>query len=69
MNHKLFYNFKTTILSAILFYFTSCSQQNIYLLPVDDVEGNTIKNNVVAHRGAWKKNKFPENSIASLREA
>lgn len=27
------------------------------------------KNPVVAHRGAFKKNNFPENSIASLREA
>ncbi|MFT3747587.1 MAG: glycerophosphodiester phosphodiesterase family protein [Agriterribacter sp.] len=27
------------------------------------------KNIVVAHRGAWKKNNLPENSIASLREA
>lgn len=27
------------------------------------------KNPVVAHRGAFLKNKFPENSIASLREA
>lgn len=27
------------------------------------------KNPVVAHRGAFKKNGFPENSIASLREA
>lgn len=26
-------------------------------------------NIVVAHRGAWKKNSLPENSIASLREA
>jgi len=26
-------------------------------------------NNVIAHRGAFKKNSFPENSIASLREA
>lgn len=26
-------------------------------------------NIVVAHRGAWKKNKLPENSIASLQEA
>lgn len=28
-----------------------------------------IKNPVVAHRGAFKKNGFPQNSIASLREA
>jgi glycerophosphoryl diester phosphodiesterase len=27
------------------------------------------KNQVVAHRGAWKKNSLPENSIASLKEA
>ncbi|MFT3945823.1 MAG: hypothetical protein QM763_02520 [Agriterribacter sp.] len=27
------------------------------------------KNIVVAHRGAWKKNNLPENSIASLQEA
>ena len=27
------------------------------------------KNIVVAHRGAWKKNNLPENSIASLRNA
>jgi len=26
-------------------------------------------NHIVAHRGAFKKNEFPENSIASLREA
>ena len=26
-------------------------------------------NSVIAHRGAFKKNNFPENSIASLREA
>jgi glycerophosphoryl diester phosphodiesterase len=38
-------------------------------MPVEDTDGNTIKNNVVAHRGAWKKNKLPENSIASLGEA
>lgn len=26
-------------------------------------------NNIVAHRGAWKANKLPENSIASLKKA
>ncbi|MTH14521.1 glycerophosphodiester phosphodiesterase family protein [Flavobacterium sp. LC2016-01] len=30
---------------------------------------NVQKNAIVAHRGAWKKNNFPENSIASLRHA
>ena len=28
-----------------------------------------IQNKVIAHRGAWKKNELPQNSIASLREA
>lgn len=28
-----------------------------------------LPNQVIAHRGAWKKNNFPQNSIASLREA
>lgn len=27
------------------------------------------QNKVIAHRGAWKKNELPQNSIASLREA
>lgn len=27
------------------------------------------KNQIVAHRGAWKKNNLPENSIASLKQA
>ncbi|RYD69923.1 MAG: glycosyl hydrolase family protein, partial [Sphingobacteriales bacterium] len=30
---------------------------------------NWNKNQVIAHRGAWKKNSFPQNSIASLKEA
>ncbi len=38
----------------LLIVFASCSSQ---------------KNAIVAHRGAWKKNNLPENSIASLRHA
>lgn len=30
---------------------------------------NWNHNSVIAHRGAWKKNNLPENSIASLKEA
>ncbi len=30
---------------------------------------NWNKNQVIAHRGAWKKNNLPQNSIASLNEA
>ncbi|TDW52060.1 glycerophosphoryl diester phosphodiesterase [Flavobacterium sp. 270] len=30
---------------------------------------NVEKTGIVAHRGAWKKNNLPENSIASLRHA
>lgn len=45
------------------------------LLQACSVSTNTMKkskhnyNPVIAHRGAFKKNGFPENSIASLREA
>lgn len=39
---------------SFLFAFSACNAQ---------------KNAIVAHRGAWKKNNFPENSIASLRHA
>ncbi|MBS7253364.1 glycerophosphodiester phosphodiesterase family protein [Flavobacterium branchiicola] len=45
--------FKITSL-VLLVVFSSCSVQ---------------KNGIVAHRGAWKKNNMPENSIASLRHA
>jgi len=30
---------------------------------------NWNRNCVIAHRGAWKKNNFPENTVASLKEA
>ncbi|MDE0560301.1 glycerophosphodiester phosphodiesterase family protein [Algoriphagus sp. NF] len=32
-------------------------------------QSSFIQNKVIAHRGAWKKNELPQNSIASLREA
>ncbi|MCC9074209.1 glycerophosphodiester phosphodiesterase [Flavobacterium sp. F-65] len=41
-------------LMLMIFVFTSC---------------NVTKNGIVAHRGAWKKNNLPENSIAALRHA
>ncbi|OMQ13325.1 glycerophosphodiester phosphodiesterase family protein [[Flexibacter] sp. ATCC 35103] len=41
-------------LVLVLFVFSSCTVK---------------KNGIVAHRGAWKQNNFPENSIASLRHA
>jgi len=41
-------------LFAALIVFSSCTAQ---------------KNAIVAHRGAWKKNNLPENSIAALRHA
>src|SRR5665648_155520 len=30
---------------------------------------NLLKNGVIAHRGAWKKDSLPQNSIASLQNA
>lgn len=36
---------------------------------ITSVKPSWNENQVIAHRGAWKKNNLPENSIASLREA
>ena len=37
---------------------------------VKNMSGTSFhKNQVVAHRGAWKANNLPENSIASLKQA
>ncbi|RZJ54836.1 MAG: glycerophosphodiester phosphodiesterase [Flavobacterium sp.] len=44
-------------------------QINIFLLICVFSSCTTEKNSIVAHRGAWKKNNLPENSIASLRHA
>lgn len=46
--------YTTFLLIGLLVVFSSC---------------NAPKNSIVAHRGAWKKNNLPENSIASLRHA
>ena len=50
--------------------------RKIFLLPLITLACTNMKapahkpaNRIVAHRGAFKKNGFPENSIASLREA
>ncbi|UKT63568.1 glycerophosphodiester phosphodiesterase family protein [Pedobacter mucosus] len=47
------------IFTLMLFIFTATFAQKF----------NWNKNQVIAHRGAWKKNNFPQNSIASLNEA
>jgi len=46
--------FRVAVLILIIFFFHSCGVK---------------KNAIVAHRGAWKNNNLPENSIASLRHA
>ena len=51
---KIFKISKTFQLLFVIIVFASCS---------------TKKNAIVAHRGAWKANNLPENSIASLRHA
>ena len=45
-----------------LFAFTTINNLKINVLSFS-------KNSVVAHRGAWKSDKFPQNSIASLKKA
>lgn len=48
-------------------FFTICLIFIAYIGKAQKMNWN--KNVVIAHRGAWKKNNFPENSIASLKEA
>ena len=56
--------FVEALIGAGLLFAISCN-------PVKKAVGNIqfANNSVVAHRGAFKKNNFPENSIASLKEA
>jgi glycerophosphoryl diester phosphodiesterase len=56
---------KNKILFIVIVLSTSCSA------PKNTTTSNLsfASNPVIAHRGAFKKNSFPENSIAALREA
>ena len=51
------YKFLFPMFSMILISFLSSAQSNFHV------------NKVIAHRGAWKAHSFPQNSLASLREA
>lgn len=51
--------------AAVLIMDNGCSHTK----KIANVNDGFAKNIVVAHRGAWKKNHLPENSIASLQEA
>lgn len=54
---------KTTAFLVILFLIFSCTAAK------KSAKDSFADNHTVAHRGAFKKNGFPENSIASLGEA
>ncbi len=58
---KTFNMMRSLPFAIILFISASCVTSRPNMKFADNV--------VVAHRGAWKKNALPENSIASLREA
>lgn len=68
-------NSKYSLLIILLSIFISCSPTEVKNEPtinniINKITADTSSNNiVVAHRGAWKKNNLPQNSIASLREA
>lgn len=55
---------KTLICTLFTIFIMSCTMnaQDIY-------KDFFLKNNVVAHRGAWRNTKTPQNSVESLREA
>lgn len=54
---------KAKLLFVLLIFAVSCKTMK------QSTNTSFAPNKVVAHRGAFKKNNFPENSIASLREA
>ncbi len=58
---------KIFLLPAVFFLFLSNSCMSTR--KTTNTALSFAPNIVVAHRGAWKKNKLPENSIASLKEA
>ncbi len=62
MKHS-FMKFFTAAAAGILFITCFALNNNAVGRSYDD------KNPVIAHRGAWKKNNLPENSIASLQQA
>lgn len=53
------------LLCAVIALVSSCT----YTKKITNTKMRFANNIVVAHRGAWKKNQLPENSIASLQEA
>ena len=55
--------FFLSFISAMMVMSCSTSKKTTTVNPV------FADNVVIAHRGAWKKNSLPENSIASLRRA
>lgn len=60
-------NFKIkTVHFAVVILLSSCHSA---LKTTTDTGNGNLYNQVIAHRGAWKKNGLPENSVASLREA
>lgn len=56
---------KQYLLLAILFSLSCCNASR----KLTTREKPNVTTAIIAHRGAWKKNGFPENSIASLKEA
>jgi glycerophosphoryl diester phosphodiesterase len=55
---------KQVLIFAGALVLSACASQKARVTAMD-----TGKNPVIAHRGAFKKNGFPENSIAALKEA
>ena len=51
---------KTILITLLTFLVASCASF---------AQKSFHKNKVIAHRGAWKANEIPQNSIASLKEA
>ncbi|MBW8333767.1 MAG: family 16 glycosylhydrolase [Prolixibacteraceae bacterium] len=60
---------KTIIFTFSVFLLLIFIQQSTAQTSGSGEQNNFVKNGVVAHRGAWKKDGLPQNSIASLKKA
>ncbi len=57
-------------LTGLIIMFASCAAaKKLTSKPTLNQNFSFANNVVIAHRGAWKKNNFPQNSIASLKQA
>jgi beta-glucanase (GH16 family)/glycerophosphoryl diester phosphodiesterase len=66
---KMYTWFSIVFLFVSLIYFSCNSNKNAVNPSISSPKSFTKDNIVIAHRGAWKTKKLPQNSIAALKES